>query len=172
MYLACSYEKTIPHYSGTLKATYSKFWLRGYHALWLSIPEIFTFFGVGRMRPIHHISTGFLRGFGLIFSAFARCYSRNHVCFLFLLILKCFTSQGSLSLMGILRIIEPQADVLLKNLGVYVYMRLTRAYRSLSRSSSDSKPRYPPNSEGVLASTWGKIQITRNMVIAYWILIK
>jgi hypothetical protein len=61
--------------------------------------------------------------------------------------------------MGILRIIEPQADVRFENLGVNVYMRLTRAYRSLSRSSSVPKPRYPPNSVGVLASTWGKIQI-------------
>jgi hypothetical protein len=93
------------------------------------------------------------KGFGLICSAFARRYSRNHYCFLFLLVLKCFTSQGSLSLMGILRLIGPQADVRLKNLGVNVYMRLTRAYRSLSRSSSVPKPRYPPNSGGVLAST-------------------
>jgi hypothetical protein len=38
-------------------------------------------------------------------------------------------------------------------------MRLTQAYRSLPRSSSAPKPRYPPNSGGVLASTQGKIQI-------------
>ncbi|MBD3211544.1 MAG: hypothetical protein GF311_02970 [Candidatus Lokiarchaeota archaeon] len=35
----------------------------------------------------------------------------------------------------------------MKNLGVNVYVRLTRAYRSLSRSSSVPKPRYPPNRE-------------------------
>lgn len=92
-------------------------------------------------------------GFGLICSVFARCYSRNHCCFLFLLILKCFTSQGSPSLMGILRFIGPQEDVQFEDLGVSVYMRLTRAYRSLSRSSSVPKPRYPPNSGGVLASS-------------------
>ncbi len=61
--------------------------------------------------------------------------------------------------MGILRIIGPQADVLFENLGVYVYMRLTQAYRSLLRSSSVPKPRYPPNSGGVMASTEGKAQI-------------
>ena len=92
-------------------------------------------------------------GFGLICSVFDRCYSRNHCCFLFLLILKCFTSQGSPSLMGILRFIGPQEDVQFEDLGVSVYMRLTRAYRSLSRSSSVPKPRYPPNSGGVLASS-------------------
>ena len=157
MYLAFSYEKTIPHYSGTLVATF-QFTVtrlsrsmaplsRGIHFQWL-----------GRTRPTHHISTRFLWGFGLICSAFARRYSRNHSCFLFLPILKCFTSRGSPSHRRILRIIEPQADVLLKNLGVKVYMRLTRAYRSLSRSSSVPKPRYPPNSEGVLASNQGKVQ--------------
>ncbi len=61
--------------------------------------------------------------------------------------------------MGILRVIEPQADVLFGNLGVSVYVRLTRAYRSLSRPSSVLKPRYPPNSEGVLATTKGKVRI-------------
>ena len=111
------------------------------------------------MRSIHHISVGFLLGFGLTCSAFARRYSRNHSCFLFLLVLKCFTSQGSPSLPGILRIIKPQVDVLFEYLGVSVYMRLTQAYRSLSRSSSVPKPRYPPNSGGVMASTQGKVQI-------------
>ena len=152
LYLVYSYEKTIPHYSGYLAATVQIIitrlsrsmapHFRGIHLLW-----------GGRTRSTHHISTWFPKGFGLIYSAFARRYSRNHCCFLFLLVLKCFTSQGSLSLMGILRIFEPQADVLLKHLGVSVYMRLTRAYRSLSRSSSVPKPRYPPNSVGVLAST-------------------
>lgn len=34
---------------------------------------------------------------GLAFSVFGRPYSRNHVCFLFLFVLKCFTSEGSRS---------------------------------------------------------------------------
>jgi hypothetical protein len=33
---------------------------------------------------------------GLAFSAFARHYSRNRFCFLFLEVLRCFTSLGSL----------------------------------------------------------------------------
>ena len=97
-------------------------------------------------------------GFGLTYSAFARRYSRNHYCFLFLPILKCFTSRGSSSLMGILRIIGPQVDVLFEDLGVNVCVRLTRAFRSLPRSSSVPKPRYPPNSGGVMAPTEGKVQ--------------
>ena len=110
---------------------------------------------LGRSYEVHtpHLRGIFSNGFGLTCSAFARRYSRNHYCFLFLLILKCFTSQGSLSHVGILRIIRPQVDVLFEDLGVSVFMRLTRAFRSLSRSSSVPKPRYPPNNGGVLASS-------------------
>jgi len=60
--------------------------------------------------------------------------------------------------MGIMWIIGPHVDVQFKHLGVCVYMRLTRAYRSLLRSSSVPKPRYPPNSVGVLVSNMGKVQ--------------
>jgi hypothetical protein len=67
--------------------------------------------------------------------------------------------------MGILRIIGPQVDVLFENLGVGAYVRLTQAYRSLSRSSSVPKPRYPPNSGGVMASTQGKVQIAHARIM-------
>ena len=131
----------------------SRLLLRGYHALWLNFPGVFIFSREVVRGPHTTSPLGFPRGFGLTYSAFARRYSRNHYCFLFLLILKCFTSQGSLSHVGILRIIRPQVDVLFEDLGVSVFMRLTRAFRSLSRSSSVPKPRYPPNSGGVLASS-------------------
>jgi hypothetical protein len=68
---------------------------------------------------------------------------------------------------GILQIIGLQGDVLFEHLGVNVYVRLTQAYRSLSRSSSVPKPRYPPNSVGVLASTQGKVQITCTKVCVF-----
>ena len=150
--LARSHGKTIPRYSGSLKATV----LFTVTRLSRSLAQHFRgihFHRWGRMRPTHHISHGFLRGFGLICSTFARRYSWNHSCFLFLPILKCFTSQRSSSHKGISRIIEPRVDVLLMDLGVYVYMRLTRAYRSLSRTSSVPKPRHSPKTEGVLEST-------------------
>ena len=52
---------------------------------------------LGRPYEVHtpHLRGIFSNGFGLTYSAFARRYSRNHYCFLFLLVLKCFTSQGS-----------------------------------------------------------------------------
>ncbi len=157
VYLARSYEKTIPHYSGGPTSTFQLTVTRLSRSMAQHSRSVHLRWG-GRVGSTHHISAWFPTGFGLISSAFARRYSRNHYCFLFLLVLKCFTSQGSPSLPGILRIIGPQGDVPFEHLGVSAYVRLTRAYRSLSRSSSVPKPRYPPNSVGVLASTRGKVQ--------------
>ena len=78
---------------------------------------------------------------GLGSSAFARHYSRNHYCFLFLCLLRCFSSAGS----------PPYRDVWpstrrvapFGNPGINIYLQLRPAYRSLSRPSS------PP---GALAS--------------------
>jgi len=53
-----------------------------------------------RLQEVHtpHLHKIISYGFGLTYSAFARRYSRNHYCFLFLQVLKCFTSLGSPSL--------------------------------------------------------------------------
>ena len=69
---------------------------------------------------------------GLGSSVFARHYLRNHYCFLFLRVLRCFSSPGQLfrhqsSTSGV---------VPFGNLRVGTYLQLTVAYRSLSRPSS------------------------------------
>ena len=77
--------------------------------------------------------------FGLASSAFARHYSRNLVWFLFLRVLRCFSSPGSLRI--------PMYSVYVSwfftmrvspfgNLRIEAYLQLPAAYRSLSRPSS------------------------------------
>ena len=76
---------------------------------------------------------------GLGSSAFARRYLRNHFYFLFLRLLRCFSSPGSLPYVmdwrmdtwGLLMWVSP-----FRNLRVDGYLLLTAAYRSLSRLSS------------------------------------
>ena len=76
---------------------------------------------------------------GLGSSAFARRYLRNHFCFLFLRLLRCFSSPGSLRLpmdsangdRGLLCRVAP-----FRYLRLNVYLQLTAAFRSLSRLSS------------------------------------
>ena len=76
---------------------------------------------------------------GLGSSAFARRYLRNHFCFLFLRLLRCFSSPGSLctpmdsvhSDQGLLGRVSP-----FRYLRIDVYLPLPAAFRSLSRLSS------------------------------------
>ena len=73
--------------------------------------------------------------YGLGYSHFARRYSGNHYCFLFLQLLRCFSSLGwrfrdttswyQVSPFG--------------NLRINAYVQLPEAYRSLSRPSSPLK---------------------------------
>ena len=69
----------------------SKFRLRGCHPLWLTFPGNSTIHPttMSRSLPQTHYR------FGLGCSDFARHYSRNHYCFLFLQVLRCFSSLGS-----------------------------------------------------------------------------
>ena len=77
---------------------------------------------------------------GLACSAFARHYSRNHGCFLFLRVLRCFTSPRSLHTPYIFRCRSPamkpagfpHSDILGSQLGC----QLLEAYRRLLRPSS------------------------------------
>ena len=71
---------------------------------------------------------------GLGSSAFARHYLRNHCCFLFLQVLRCFSSLRSPHIRGNTssRYWVPPFG----NLRVKGYLHLTGAYRSLSRPSS------------------------------------
>ena len=76
---------------------------------------------------------------GLGSSAFARRYLRNRVFFLFLRVLRCFSSPGSLPYVmdwrmddrGLLCRVSP-----FRNLRINGYLLLPEAYRSLSRLSS------------------------------------
>ena len=76
---------------------------------------------------------------GLGSSAFARRYLQNRVFFLFLRVLRCFSSPGSLPYVmdwrmddgGVLRRVSPFRDLRIKG-----YLLLPEAYRSLSRLSS------------------------------------
>src|SRR5437763_5088122 len=91
---------------------------------------------------------------GLASSAFARHYSRNHCCFLFLWVLRCFTSPRSLHMPYVFRRGShhmtgagfPHSDTLGSTLG----WQLPEAYRSLPRPSS---------APGAQASTVGPEQL-------------
>ena len=69
----------------------SKFRLQEFHLLCRSFPEASTIHptAISRSLPRTHY------GLGLGFSDFARHYFRNHCCFLFLRVLRCFSSPGS-----------------------------------------------------------------------------
>ena len=69
----------------------SRFRLREFHPLCYTFPGISTIHPTALLRslPRNHYDCG------LGFSDFARHYSRNHCCFLFLRVLRCFSSPGS-----------------------------------------------------------------------------
>ena len=78
---------------------------------------------------------------GLGYFPFARHYSGNHYCFLFLRVLRCFSSPGlplytyefSIQFMILIMRVSPFGD-----LRITGYLHLPEAYRSLSRPSSPS----------------------------------
>ena len=72
---------------------------------------------------------------GLGWCAFARHYLRNHFCFLFLRVLRCFSSPGSPPLSRMMRI-APHRVAPFGNPCLNGYLPLNTAYRSLSRPSS------------------------------------
>ena len=88
----------------------------------------------------------FAQGFGLAYSLFARCYSGNHSCFLFLPVLRCFSSERSQSGIDSRSTwgISPCEEVPLGHPRIKDFMRLPAAYRCLSRPSSASQPSHPP----------------------------
>ena len=105
-----------------------------------------TFFG-GASHPLRLHSKIVRRGpnpvcistYGLASSAFARHYSRNLVWFLFLSLLRCFSSGGSphtaMYSLCVLWFFTISVSTF-GNLRVEAYLQLTAAYRSLSRPSS------------------------------------
>ena len=109
--------------------------LRGFHPLRLAFPKPFRWLPGYIMQSITPRCTHP----GLGSSGFARRYSRNRVFFLFLRLLRCFSSPGSLPYVmdwrmddgGLLRRVSP-----FRNPWITGYLLLPMAFRSLSRLSS------------------------------------
>ena len=94
-----------PPYSGAVREI-PTFRLRGFHPLWRTFPspssrqkfcnspECFkTFLNCPTTPVMQRLESWHIKGLG--FSAFARRYLRNRFCFLFLRLLRCFTSPHS-----------------------------------------------------------------------------
>ena len=131
-----------------LSAAYG-FRLRGFHPLWPAFPKPFHYPFGSQMLPKGSITQSITprcthRGLGSF--PFARRYSGNRCFFrkktsffLFLRVLRCFSSPGSLCMAmdspcsdgGLLRRVSP-----FRHLRVSGYLLLTAAFRSLSRLSS------------------------------------
>ena len=121
-------------------------WYSGYRSSKLAFPYgAFTPSGrtfqylSGSSLFLNAVHTPWCTHHGLGSSAFARRYLRNHYCFLFLSLLRCFSSGGSrLHTMdscavaaGLLQQVSPFRDPRITG-----YLLLPAAYRSLSRLSS------------------------------------
>ena len=110
------------------------FRLRGFHSLWQAFPKPFRYPSSCFPQSEPH-----RQACGLGSSGFARRYFRNRCFFLFLALLRCFSSGGSLCMTmysscsdgGSLRRVAP-----FRNPRLIGYLLLTVAYRSLSRLSS------------------------------------
>ena len=121
-------------YSG-IRSRSLRFRLRGYHPLWLAFPKPFHY---PYKSPLA-VRTPACTHAGLGSCAFARRYWRNHCCFLFLRLLRCFSSPGSphtpmCSLYddcGFHSRVSP-----FRNLRIIGRLHLPGAFRSLSRLSS------------------------------------
>ena len=111
------------------------FRVRGFHSLWLAFPKPFCY----PFTIPSAVRTPDCTQSGLGSFPFARRYLRNRCFFLFLRLLRCFSSPGSLPYVmywrmddrGFLCRVSPFG-----NLRVSGYLLLTAAYRSLSRPSS------------------------------------
>ena len=112
-----------------------RFHVRGFHPLWLAFPKPFCY----PLTMTFAVRTPDCTQSGLGSFPFARRYLGNHFCFLFLRLLRCFSSPGSLYM----AMYSPYSDRSFscrvspfRNLRVNGYLLLTVAYRSLSRLSS------------------------------------
>ena len=111
------------------------FRVRGFHSLWLAFPKPFCYL----FTLPSAVRTPDCTQSGLGSFPFARRYLGNHFCFLFLRLLRCFSSPGSLYM----AMYSPYSDWSsssrvspFRNRRVNGYLLLTVAYRSLSRLSS------------------------------------
>ena len=93
MVLADSHRiSPVPRYSGYCQVIYL-FRIQDYHLLWFNFPEIFCYKYISHVAVLqpHHCRNND----GLGCSPFARHYLGNHYYFLFLRLLRCFSSPGS-----------------------------------------------------------------------------
>src|SRR5689334_3307290 len=78
---------------GTQDTVWIKFLrLQGFHLLWRRFPTVFIFKSFSVMTVLQPRTCRNSCGLGS--SPFARRYLGNHYCFLFLLVLRCFSSQS------------------------------------------------------------------------------
>ncbi len=120
----------VPPYSGyqTFKTELP---ILDFHFLWCGFPTSFSFF---YLKIILVLQPQLCRNkIGLGYFRFARRYYGNHYCFLFLWVLRCFSSPG-LPPYGYLTYVRWVAPF--GNLGIKTYLQFSQAYRSLSRPSS------------------------------------
>ena len=85
----------VPRYSGSGLAPGLGFRLRGFHPLRPGFPAGSAILSRSLYRPALQPRTARRHASGLGSSAFARHYLRNHCYFLFLRVLRCFSSPGS-----------------------------------------------------------------------------
>ena len=109
--------------------------LRGFHPLWLAFPKQFC----SLVWINSTVRTPKCTHLGLASFAFARRYLQNRFFFLFLRLLRCFSSPGSLpytilftyGYLGSPRWVPP-----FRHLRIFSYLHFPAAFRSLSRLSS------------------------------------
>ena len=123
-----------PRYSGYSYAS-DCFRVRDFHPLRSDFPDgsaSTQMCDLGVLQPRRDRNPG-----GLGCSPFARHYLGNHCCFLFLPLLRCFSSRRSPLIKGngsSIHWVAPFGDP-----GIRGHLHLPRAYRSLSRPSSPSR---------------------------------
>ena len=88
----------VPRYSGYCYR-YICLLVRDFHPLWYNFPVRFQFIYITNVAVLQPQNC--LNNLGLGFSPFARHYLGNHYCFLFLRVLRCFSSPGLPSLRNI-----------------------------------------------------------------------
>ena len=111
------------------------FHIRGFHPLWQVFPGPFYY----PIQIDYTVRTPSCKHNGLGSSAFARRYWRNHFCFLFLRLLRCFSSPGSLRtpMNSVYDDMTSSCRVSpFRYLRITACLRLPEAFRSLSRLSS------------------------------------
>ena len=155
----------VPRYSGTCRES-APCRLRGCHPLWPIVPDRSTIVLIGNSLASHQTgpTTPPCKHDGLGCSAFARRYWRNHCCFLFLRVLRWFTSPGCLlptygfsgrcsgmSLSGL-----PHSEIL-GSKPVCGSPKLIAAYHVLHRRPA---PRHPPYALSSLTTAFTLLEKT------------